>query len=62
MDLSLSKLWERVKTRKPGMLQCMGSQRVRHNSATTALISKVYSIPKILFLGNSIVNSFQNEN
>ena len=46
------------------MLQCMGSQGVRHNSATTdtALISKVYSIPKVLYLGNSIVNSFQKEN
>ena len=31
MDMSLSKLWEMVKDRKPGMLQSMGSQRVRHN-------------------------------
>ena len=34
MDISLSKLWEMVKDRKPGMLQSMGSQRVRHNWAT----------------------------
>ena len=27
MDMSLSKLWEMVKDRKPGMLQSMGSQR-----------------------------------
>ena len=31
MDMSLSKLWEIVKTGKPGMLQSMGSQRVRHD-------------------------------
>ena len=30
-DMSLSKLWERVKDRKPGVLQSVGSQRVRHN-------------------------------
>ena len=28
MDMSLSKLWKLV---RPGMLQSMGSQRVRHN-------------------------------
>ena len=31
MDMSLSKLWELVMDRKPGMLQSMGSQLVRHN-------------------------------
>ena len=31
MDVSLSKLWELVKDRKPGMLQSMGLQRVRHD-------------------------------
>ena len=31
MDMSLSKLLEIVKDRKPGMLQYMGSQRVGHN-------------------------------
>ena len=31
MDMSLSKLWELVMDRKPGMLQSMESQRVRHN-------------------------------
>ena len=34
MDMSLSKLQTLVKTRKPGVLQSMGSQRVRHNWAT----------------------------
>ena len=29
MDMSLSKLQEMVKDRKPGVLQSMGSQRVR---------------------------------
>ena len=31
MDMSLSKLWELVKDRKPGILQSMGSQRVRQD-------------------------------
>ena len=31
MDISVSKLWEMVKDRKPGVLQSMGSQRVGHD-------------------------------
>ena len=31
MNMSLSKLWEMVKDRKPGVLQSMGSQRVGHD-------------------------------
>ena len=31
MDMSLSKLRELAMTGKPGMLQSMGSQRVRHD-------------------------------
>jgi len=31
MDMNLSKLREIVKTGKPGVLQSMGSQRVRHD-------------------------------
>ena len=31
MDMSLRKLWEIVKNRKPGMLQSMGLQRVGHD-------------------------------
>ena len=31
MDMTLSKLWEMVKEGKPGVLQPMGSQRVKHN-------------------------------
>ena len=34
MDMSLRKLWEMVKDRKPGVLQSMGLQRVGHDSAT----------------------------
>ena len=33
MDMSLSKLWELV-IGKPGVLQSMGLQRVRHDQAT----------------------------
>ena len=31
MDISLSKLQETVKAREAWLLQCMGSQRVRHD-------------------------------
>ena len=34
MDLSLSELWEIEKGREPGVVQSMGLQRLRHNSAT----------------------------
>ena len=34
MDLSLSKLQELVMDREPGVLQSMGSQRVRHDCVT----------------------------
>ena len=34
MDMSLSKPWELVMDRRLGMLQPMGSQRVRHDRAT----------------------------
>ena len=34
MDMSLSKLLETVKVRKPGVLRSMGLQRVGHNWAT----------------------------
>ena len=31
VGMSLSKLWELVMAGRPGVLQFMGSQRVRHN-------------------------------
>ena len=31
MDISLRKLWELLMDIKPGMLQSMGSQRVKHD-------------------------------
>ena len=34
MDMSLSKLWELVMDREPGVLQSMGWQRLRHDWAT----------------------------
>ena len=34
MDMSLSKLWELLVDRRPGVLQCTGSQRVGHDWAT----------------------------
>ena len=35
IDTSVNKLWERVKDRKPGVLQSVGLQRVGHNLATS---------------------------
>ena len=37
MDMSLSKLWETVKDRKPGVLQSMALQTVGHGLATKQL-------------------------
>ena len=34
MDMNLSKLWERVEDREPGVLQSRGLQRVGHDQAT----------------------------
>ena len=34
MDMNLSKIWEIVEDREPGVLQSMGSQRVRHDLVT----------------------------
>ena len=34
MDMSLSKLWDLMMDRTPGMLQSLGSERVRHDWAT----------------------------
>ena len=34
MDTNLGKLWEMVRDGGPGVLQSMGSQRVRHDWAT----------------------------
>ena len=31
IDMSLSKFWKMVKSGKPGVLQSMGLQRVRHD-------------------------------
>ena len=31
VDMSLNKLWEMVKDRKPAVLQSMGSQRIGHD-------------------------------
>ena len=43
MDMSLSKFWEKVKDRKPGMLQSVGSQRVIHERVTE-LNCKIYEL------------------
>ena len=50
MDMSLSKLWELVMDRKAGVLQSMGSQRVRHDSLTelnwgTRVVSEGLTLP-----------------
>jgi len=40
-DITLSKLREMVKDREAGMLQSMGSQRVRHDLVTEQQIHKI---------------------
>ena len=51
MDMSLSKLWEMVKrTGKAGMLQSMGSQRVRHGRATEQQQEIIWSSSFILHI------------
>ena len=42
MDMSLNKLWSWWWTGKPGVLQSMGSQRVRHNWATELNWTEMY--------------------
>ena len=34
MNMNLGKLWERVRKGRPGMLQSLGSQRIRHDWVT----------------------------
>ena len=34
MNMNLGKLWEMVRTGRPGVLQFMGSQKVRHDWVT----------------------------
>ena len=34
MDMGSSKLWEMMRDRKPGVLQSLGSRRVRRDSVT----------------------------
>ena len=34
VGMNLGKLWEMGETERPGMLQSMGSQKVRHDCAT----------------------------
>ena len=48
MDMSFSKLWELVRTGKLGVLQFMGSQRVRHERVTE-LITEWGWMPWSLF-------------
>ena len=43
MDMSLSKLWERPRTGKPGVLQFMDSQRVGHDWATEQQMVSIYA-------------------
>ena len=46
MDMSLSKLWELMMEGKTGMLQFIGSQRVRHDWATelTEIVKKLHGL------------------
>ena len=45
MDMNLSKLWEIVEDKEPGMLQSMRSQRARHDLATEQRQSERCPLP-----------------
>ena len=53
MDMTVSKLQEIVKDRKPGVLQFMGSQRIRHDLVT----EQQHVFPQFHF-GPGFVHSF----
>ena len=59
MDMSLSKLWEKVMEGRPGMLQSMGSQRVGHERLSdwtiTTAMTNLFSF--FFFLKTSILFS-----
>ena len=42
MDMNLSKLWEKVKDREPGVLQTMKTQRVRDDLVTERQQRRTY--------------------
>ena len=54
MDMSLSKLWELAG--RPGVLQSMGSQRLRHDRATE-LNTSFHKLVKIIMLGMNVFPS-----
>ena len=56
MDMSLSNSRRQWKTGKPGVLQSMGSQRVRHNLATGQ--QQQYTISSTLPHALQILNKF----
>ena len=45
MNMSVSRLQETLKDRDPGVLQSIGSQRIRHNSATEQQQQQVDPVP-----------------
>ena len=54
MDMSLSKLWELVMDKRPGVLQSMGSQRVGHSWATELNWTPHKGESDCFFLKNSV--------
>ena len=51
MDMSLSKLHELVMDREPGMLQSVGSQRVKHNWVTELTVLSISNYKCLSMLG-----------
>ena len=56
MEVNLSKLWEIVEYREPGMLQSMGSQKGGHDSVTkqqqSLLLLYLLTFPSLLYKRN----------
>ena len=54
-DLNLVKLWEMVRDRGPGVLQSMGTQRVRHDWVTEQWQQVTFERAVITEIGGCVV-------
>ena len=57
MDMSLSKLWELVVDRKPGVLQSMGLQRVGHDWENELNWNNRWALPGGSVVKNTLTNA-----
>ena len=55
VDINLGKLWEMVRDRGPGVLQSMGTQRVRHDWVTEQWQQVTFERAVITEIGGCVV-------